>query len=198
MIIRTPRLLLRPWRRADLDLMAEWPRFPDPLDQVWNWPQTLLEQGSADFFFFARSCDRAREEWTITTHCGEVIGSLGIRNIDREARSGRLGLALGFPYIGQGYGGEALRGFLDAFFGPLEFKRMLLEASLYNTHALRLYERLGFRRLRTFWYEQGPQAEFRFLDEPQYEAVRCFFRSNDQMVFAQYVEMELTQDDYTP
>ncbi|HEY0607674.1 MAG TPA: GNAT family N-acetyltransferase [Herpetosiphonaceae bacterium] len=206
MIIRTPRLVLRPMQREDLDAMAAWPRYPDPLDEIFNWPQMIHGNGTADLFFVTRSADPRRREWTIlATPKGHpaptgdmVIGHLGIRDIQPRPHSARLGIGLGLPYTGQGYGEEALRGFLDAFFGPLRFTRLYLDVSLHNTRALRLYRRLGFRELSTFWSELGPAEEHAYLDDPHYDSIREYLRWSAATVYMRYAAMVLDAKEWLP
>jgi len=190
-IISTPRLVLRPWQRSDLDAMADWPRFDDPLDALWNWPHVLREQGSAELFFLMRSLDAQRREWTITTTTGTVVGTLGIRDINEVEGSARLGIGFGKPHIGLGYGFEALSAFLDVFFGRLGFAQMVLDVSLHNTPARRLYERLGFQETDTFWYEAGPVIDHLFLREPRYAAIQEHIRWGTHSVFIRYAAMVL-------
>ncbi|HEX6289205.1 MAG TPA: GNAT family N-acetyltransferase [Herpetosiphonaceae bacterium] len=196
MIISTSRLTLRPLQRSDIDAMARWPRYPDPLDAIWNWPHTLREHGTTDMFFLARTSDHRRREWTITTTDGAVVGHLGLRDIQPGQKSARLGIGMGYPYIGIGYGSEALRAFLDAFFGPLAFARLHLDVSLHNQRALRLYQRLGFRETGTFWYELGAAAEFAFLADPRYESLRQYLRWSVESVCMRYAEMVLDASDW--
>lgn len=198
MIITTPRLVVRPMQREDLDAMADWPRYPDPLDEVYNWPRLLRENGTTDLFFLTRASDHRRREWTILTADGSAIGHLGIRDIQPRPHSARLGIGLGFPYIGQGYGEEALRGFLDAFFGPLRFARLYLDVSLHNTRALRLYRRLGFRELSTFWHDLGPADEYDYLDEQRYDPIREYIRWSAATVYMRYAAMVLYAGDWLP
>jgi RimJ/RimL family protein N-acetyltransferase len=198
MIITTPRLLLRPMQRDDLDAMAEWPRYPEPLDAIFNWPHTLRENDSADLFFLTRSSDHRRREWTIATRAGAVIGHLGIRDIQPRPHSARLGIGLGYPYVAHGYGEESLRAFLDAFFGPLRFARLYLDVSLHNTRALRLYQRLGFREISRFWHELGPADEHAYLDEPRYDPIREYLRWSSGTVYMRYAEMLLQACEWLP
>lgn len=195
MIITSERLVLRPWQRADLDALAALPPFTDPLDESANWPHALAKNGTADLFFFGRSADSQRREWTITTRDGAVIGHLGIRNIEPEAGSARLGIGLGAPFIGQGYGREALTSFLAAFFGPLRLQRLLLDVRGHNLRARRLYEQLGFRSTGTFWQLLGP-AETSALDAPPYAALRDEFRREAGQVLARCIEMTLAADEW--
>lgn len=198
MIITTSRLVVRPMQRADLDAMAEWPCYPDPLDAIFNWPQMLRANGTADLFFLTRTSDHRRREWTILTTSGVVIGHVGIRDIQPRPHSARLGIGLGCSYTGQGYGEEVMRGFLDAFFGPLRFSRLYLDVSLHNTRALRLYRRLGFRELNTFWHELGPAAEHDYLGEPRYDSIREFVRWSAATAYMRYAEMLLHAEDWLP
>lgn len=193
MIISTARLIIRPLQRADLDALAAWPQFTDPLDQSWNWAQQAQANGTTDLLFFTHATNRTRHEWAIT-RVDQVIGYLGIRTINEGERSARLGIGLAAPFVGQGYGLEALRGFGDAYFGALNFDRLLLDVHAHNTRALRLYERLGFQIVRTFWQPTGSPHDFQFLAAPQYATIREHFRQEDQQMLVRCVAMLLTAD----
>lgn len=197
MILETARLLLRPWQRADLDAMAEWPRYPDPLDAPWNWPQQLREQGTADLFYLMRSSSAGRREWTIATHAGTIVGHVGIREI-RPRLSARLGIGFGAPFIGQGYGGEAMRAFLDHAFGRLRLQRLDLDVALHNERARRLYERLGFREAGSSWRPAGSVDDFAFLGTPAYAALRPNFRAENETMLVRSIEMTLAANEWGP
>lgn len=196
MIINAPRVKLRPLRRSDLDAMAQWPPFTDPLDQEWNWPHQLHENGTADLFFLSRSLDPKRQEWAITRRT-EVIGYLGIRAINEEDRSARLGLEVGAPYVGQGYGAEALHAFLHAFFNDLHFHTLRLDVAAHNTRARRLYERCCFRATREWWKDVGLTSAFVFLDRPEYAPVRAYFRAAGDRMTVQMIEMAADHQRWT-
>lgn len=196
MIISTARLIIRPWQLADLHMMATWPRFPDPIDTDWNWPHELNEQGILDLFFAIRSADPKRHEWTILSRQDTIIGYVGLREIDQIDRSARLGIGFGYPYIGQGYGYEALCAFLDAVFSTLQFRSIRLDVGMPNLRARRLYDRLGFRERSTWWRNLGPACNWTFLDDPWYEEVRCFFRWNAHSIYMLCSEMELEAGDW--
>lgn len=188
-IIETPRLTLRPLRRADIDAMAQWPRYPDPLDDPWNWPHTLHGAGTTDLWFALLTLDDRRREWAIIREKA-VIGHLGLRQIDEDEGSARLGMLLGRPFRGQGYGSEALRGFLGAFFGPLGFTLMRLDVAACNPIALRLYEQIGFRRVGTVWRPLDlPDPSV--LADPRCNPIRPYLRHDEHGVAAQHIAMEL-------
>ncbi len=196
MIISTDRLILRPWQLADLLVMAAWPRFTSPLDADWNWPQELSDQGMLDLFFAIRNVDPKRRHWTILTKQDEVVGYIDLRDLDQAERSTRLGIQLGQPYIQQGYGSEALRAFLDTYFGVLQFRCIRLDVGLPNLRARRLYERLGFRAVHTFWRSLGSAVEWSALHHPRYASLQEMLCWSMGSVYMQHVEMELTAEEW--
>jgi len=186
-------LLVRPLQHADLLAMAAWPPFADPLDRAWNWPQELARLGSLDLFFVMRANNPRRREWAIT-RASDVIGYLGIRDIDRAARSSRLGIGLGAPYVGRGYGTEALSAFVGQYFGALEFRVLRLDVAAHNLRARHLYERLGFRELGQRWQDDGAAEDWAFLSASRYDALREHFDPRGGRMFARTIEMELRME----
>lgn len=195
-IITTPRLLLRPWKRSDLEAMADWPPFTDPLDAEWNWPRILQERGTLNLFWTSRNIDPQRMEWTICLRNTTIIGYLSIRNIDHDTGSAWLGIGFGSPYIGQGYGSEALGHFLDHYFGMLKFRFMQLDVALYNARARRLYQQLGFQEARTFWHQPELPLDWKFLDDPRYASIRHLFRHGRDETYVQCLHMILSAQDW--
>lgn len=190
MIITTERLVLRPLQRDDLRAMARWPRFTDPLDLVWNWPQQLHENGTADLFWWSRALDNRRREWAIL-HENQVIGYLSLRDINEVERSGWLGIGFGAPYVGQGYGAEALRMFVQVCFGQLALHTLQLDVAAHNGRARRLYDRLGFRAARSWWQDAGLARDFTFLATAEYAAIRPYFRAAGLRMQMQVITMAL-------
>jgi RimJ/RimL family protein N-acetyltransferase len=170
--------------------MASWPPFDDPLDLYWNWSRRMQVEGSLDLFFFSHASDATRAAWTILTR-DTVVGLLQLKHIRRAEGEAELGIAFGAPWVGQGYGREALSAFLRLFFGPAGFGTMRLEVAPTNIRALRLYRRLGFVETSRFWRYAGPAHEFDFLDLPEYAAMRPCFRYTGAGVYQVFAEMRL-------
>src|SRR4030042_973088 len=117
------RITIRSMKPGDLDAMAQWRPFADPLYQPFDFPR----QGRADYmrWFEWRSRDPSRRLYTIVNQDSKVIGSLTLRDIERR-ESARLGITIGADYVSQGYGTEAMVLFLDHFFGEMGFATMVL------------------------------------------------------------------------
>jgi RimJ/RimL family protein N-acetyltransferase len=78
------------------------------------------------------------------------VGHLSLRQIDHP-RTARLGITIGAEFTGRGYGQDSLYTFLDYYFGQLGFREMRLDVSGANMRARRLYRKLGFKQLYSFW-----------------------------------------------
>ncbi len=189
--LRSRRLGLRPLVRADLDAMAAWPPFTAPLDQEWNWPRRLHQSGMLDLFFASHAGDASRRAWAIREG-SQVVGLVQLSHIRRPEADARLGIALGAPWTGRGYGREALDVFLDACFGPMQLRTLGLEVALANTRAVKLYQRLGFEETKRFWRDAGGAEDYCFLDEQEYAGVRQYFRRANGGVYQMYAEMMLS------
>jgi RimJ/RimL family protein N-acetyltransferase len=189
-MLSTLRLRLRPWRREDLDVMANWPPFTEPLDQIWNWPQRLRAEGSLDLFFFSHASDPARAAWTILLD-DAAVGLLQLKQIRPAEGNAEFGIAFGSSWVGQAYGYEALKAFFGFYFGPAGFRVLRLEVAPANLRAHRLYTRLGFEETARFWRFAGSASEYAFLDRVGYAEVRPYFRQTGSGVYQLYVEMRL-------
>jgi RimJ/RimL family protein N-acetyltransferase len=149
--------------------------------------------GTLDLFFLSQSADPSRRAWTIR-QSDVVIGLLQLKQIRPVERDAFLGIALGCPWVGQGYGREALSAFLEAYFERIHFACVRLEVGMANERARRLYDALGFRETRRFWRDAGLAEPYRFLDEPRSAALRPYFRHATGGVYQLYSEMNLTAE----
>jgi RimJ/RimL family protein N-acetyltransferase len=171
-LLHGPRVVIRCMRRADLDAMAEWRPFADPLYQPFDFP--LRGTDEYDEWFDWRSKDPTRRLFTILDECRQVIGSLTLREV--RDRSARLGITIGADYVSRGYGSEALHLFLDSFFGSMGFEEMKLDVAATNLRALRIYRALGFREVGQH-YRPADHPSYRELrNDPRYQHLHDCFR----------------------
>jgi RimJ/RimL family protein N-acetyltransferase len=89
----------------------------------------------------------------------QLIGATGFHEIDFRCRHASFGIVLGDKSAwGKGYGTEATRLLLGYAFESLNLNRVWLHVYEYNARALRVYDKLGFRRegvLRQHTYRDG-------------------------------------------
>ena len=181
--------------------MAHWRPLADPLYQAFDFPQRSLAEHHA--WFDKRVNDPTRRLFAVEDETGQVIGSLTLRDID-GVRSARLGITLGADFVSRGYGAEALRIFLETFFGTpvleqsegMGFAQMDLDVAATNQRALRCYRSLGFRQVGQH-YEAAYHPSYRILGrEPRYRHLRPCFRRLGTIVQVLFYDMALTRQEF--
>ena len=192
MQVRTARLVIRPLQRADVDAMAIWQPFADPLLARYNLPNQSAKE--RDDWFALRSGDPARREFAVEAS-GQVVGRISLRDVD-DHRASRLGISIGAEFIDHGLGTEALDGFLDWYFDEGGFSVMALDVSAANRRAVHVYQKLGFRHVEDVYQPVGDEAMVAFLDDPRYTGLRAYFRRQDGQTEALFHEMELTRQEW--
>lgn len=143
-LLRTDRLVLRPFTEADVDdvfaFAAEeaWSRYLDP---VVPYPYVR-----ADAEDYVGRCLVAMDKHPFAIERdGRVIGSLEIRpTSDRPVAE--LGWSLGTEHWGQGLMTEAVRAALDHAFRDLGMLRCFARADLRNVGSWRVMEKVGMTR----------------------------------------------------
>ncbi len=185
---------LRWWESRDDVVQRSWPYYDDPCNALWNIPRSMSFYDS--LFGSYSAFAHIRRVWAIENERGTLIGRISLREIDQSKKQARLGISMGAPYLGQGYGTEALALFLDYFFGEFGFACMVLDVAAFNRRAVRCYERLGFRCIADEWRKTASESAFRALTDPRCQDLRAYFRYDRACVWVQFLEMELTGDEW--
>ena len=140
--LRTPRLLLRPYRFDDVDAVfaygsdEEWGRYLDV-------PQPYTRRSAEEDVARAILADEASPMWAIV-HEGSVRG--GITLIDRGAAAAELGYSLARPLWGRGLMTEAATAVVAHGFETLGLVRIYASTDVRNTASWRVMEKLGMQR----------------------------------------------------
>ena len=146
-VVRTERLLLRPFRPVDVD--AVFRACQDPEHRRWlpNLPEPYTRADAEQFVTGVAA--RGRAEGTALDTAveagGELVGACGVRYFDERP----LGPMVGYwtaPWArGRGYAAEATRALADWAFRH-GAARVHLFADVGNAASQRVAERAGFRR----------------------------------------------------
>ena len=150
-VLKTKRLILRPWRQEDLDDFYEYASV-DGVGQMAGWlpheskekTQTILDSFISGKKTFALELD------------GKVIGSLGIELYKEEEfpeldkLQGRsIGYVLSKAYWGQGLMPEAVQAVLKYLFENVGFDFLVVSHYVWNGQSRRVIQKSGFRYLKT-------------------------------------------------
>jgi RimJ/RimL family protein N-acetyltransferase len=155
------RIVLREYRKEDLEPMRKWvndPAVVDNLSDIFLYPNTLTSTEQ-----FLNSMLEGRKEvkgFVIAVRPNEAyIGQIDLFKIDWKNRYARLGIVIGCAENrGQGYGSEAIRLIQSFVFERLNLNKLELDVHDYNRPAIRCYQKCGFKeegRLRQTFYING-------------------------------------------
>lgn len=138
------RIVLRPMTAQDTERIIRWRNkervrsrfvYREPFTKQGheNWTRTMVDTGRAVQFIICEK-DGMRP-----------VGSVYLRDIDRENRTAEYGIFLGEDdAAGKGYGTEAARLACGFAFDVLGLKKLFLRVFTDNTAAVKSYEKAGF------------------------------------------------------
>ena len=154
-ILKTERMILRPWRQSDLEDFFEYASV-DGVGQMAGWlphenrevSQTILDSFVGKKKTFALEYE------------GKVIGSLGIELYNEEkfpelkdVSCREIGYVLSKDYWGRGLMPEALKEVIRYLFEDVGLDAILCGHFLWNRQSERVQEKCGFRHYAYGTYE---------------------------------------------
>jgi RimJ/RimL family protein N-acetyltransferase len=168
--LETRRLLLRHFRDSDLQEFLSYRC--DPLVaqfQGWDLPYKR-ETGLAFIEEMKNALPGVPGKWfQIAIELKSknlLVGDCAFHIWANDVRQAYIGITLGRPNWGKGYGEEASRGFLDYLFRELNLHRVVAEVDVNNIASATLLKRLGFRQeaqlIENIWFKGAWGSEFHF------------------------------------
>lgn len=148
--IRTPRLLLRPFTRADVDDVWEYQRRPE-VARYMSWEPRNRAQTEAAVAQMARE-DRLAGEGdclslaVVRADLDRVVGQVELVWHSTASRQGEVGYIFSPDHHGQGLATEAAHEMLRVGFEGLGLHRIVGRCHAENRASARLLERLGMRK----------------------------------------------------
>jgi RimJ/RimL family protein N-acetyltransferase len=166
--LRTARLLLRPWRAADIPAFAGLSADPE----VMQFLRPLPDRPAAEAWVKEAQAHWRRHgfgRWVVELP-GEApfVGVIGLTRVRYAAHftpAVEIAWRLARRYWGRGYATEAARAALDYGFGTLGLEEIVAITVPANLRSCRVMERLGMTRL--------PQEDFDHPDAPEGPLRRC-------------------------
>lgn len=184
---QTEHTIIRPWNRYDDERSYRWPPYNDPFESIWNL-QRAQSPFNGNWF---NDMLTARRHWAVESRSGELMGRISLRDIDSAKKQARLGITFSAAFVGRGLGTEAMRGFLDLFFGELGFATMVLDVASVNERAVRSYRSLGFTQIDSDWRTAYYSDDLPSLENPLYAHLKPHIRNTDGLLSIEFFEMQL-------
>ncbi len=190
LVIHGPRIDLRPLRRSDAPSLYKYARNREV--SRWTYvPHPYRPEHAEQFLNVVRLWSRKK----IATHfgivwreSGEVIGVVGLFDIDQRNKSTEIGYWLGLKYRGMGVATEAVSLTVKYCFETLKLHRVYAHVFIGNTASERLLLNLGFklegleresRRRRGRWMDTKLYAVLRYeFHMPRQHPAQSHLRAN--------------------
>ena len=154
--IRTERLLLRPLRMSDVDVVYQYAQDPE-WARYLDVPQPYLRSDAEDFLGRQLAKSWSEEpDWAVVSD-GKVIGGVSLHDRDRERRTVELGYAVARAHWSQGFATEAVKAVVTAVFRNLSFKTVSARADVRNIASWRVMEKVGMTR-KPIVHEDSPSG----------------------------------------
>lgn len=115
------------------------------------------------------------------------IGFIGLKNINPILKRAKLGIVFDPNFVSKGYGYDAIKEILALFFIKMGYRSLYLDVNTFNTRALRLYEKSGFKvtsKSKEVFENQNirPDGE-NFIEEKG-------------LIYSKIINMKISKDDY--
>jgi UDP-4-amino-4,6-dideoxy-N-acetyl-beta-L-altrosamine N-acetyltransferase len=151
---------------TDLELIWKWINLPGVHDFIQ--PRTFLTRDDVRQKFLKKPSEPAELHYMIYSRPGEKpIGVVSLKNIHMLNRRGELSLFVGEEQDRhRGYGRSATQKVLQVAFQQLNLHKVFLEVYDFNTNAIDLYRKLGFKSegvLRSHSFKNGQYHDLHIM-----------------------------------
>lgn len=174
MILRTQRLILRPWRAHDAAALYEYASDPR-VGPMAGWPVHTSVQNSLEIINGPLGSE---ETYAVTlAENDKPVGSIGIMlgkasNLDIPGDEGEIGYWIAVPYWGQGLIPEAAEEIIRHGFGDLKLKRIWCGYFDGNDKSRRVGEKCKFKYCRT------ETKEYPLINAVKTQHITCLTRED--------------------
>lgn len=146
-IIKTNRLILRPWKEEDLEDFYEYARV-DGVGQMAGWlPHENIEKSKAILDLFIKGKKTFAIEFN-----GKTIGSVGVELYNEKEfpefdnlLGRKFGYVLSKDYWGQGLMPEAVKALTDYLFEKENLDFIMIDHFIRNNQSRRVVEKCGYK-----------------------------------------------------
>lgn len=148
-ILKTQRLILRPWSEKDLEPFAKMNADPRVMEY---FPATLSKTESDQLAqrLQAKINEKDWGFWAVSIPgIAEFIGFIGLNHVDRESFSApftpavEIGWRIAFEHWGKGYATEGAKAALAYGFETLNLNEIVSFTAVQNMRSRRVMERIG-------------------------------------------------------
>lgn len=192
MVINSKRLIIAPLRIEDAYEMKNWGLHDNPLFEDYNFPFERDEEVKKWFRY--KTYTIKNKYYSVKDKNSKLVGYLGIKNRSFIRKSSFLGIVFDPNNINKGFGTESLIAFLDYYFNRLRMKVIYLEVAEFNHRALKVYEKLGFKKIG-YYLDYFPFQEIDVTHKDFIEA-KSYFVIDGEKIYNYIYKMKLDKEGF--
>lgn len=187
--IKGQRIIIGKLKLEDVFAMRNWGTHENPLLEDYNFPD--MNDREIRIWYRMKTANICDKYFGIKDYDGILIGYMGIKDIKFFRKTSTLGLVLDPNKIDQGYGTDVLQTFLENYFTEMKMKKMILEVSMFNKRAYRLYEKMGFEK--NYMYKDEFFNQYLNFSSPYYQEEKSSFEIINGKIYNYIYKMTLTK-----
>ncbi len=186
------KTIVRGFERIDCDRMSQWGLHRDPLLAEYNRrPST---SSGWDEWFRERVAGDGVHALAVDSYVEKLVGWITLSDVSFDYGRAVLGIELNPDCVHEGFGSDAIRTLLGAYFGSWNFRKLYLEVAAPNLSARRCYEKCGFVMMGRKWLSGPRDLSMGVLQEDPYRKLHgCFRMLNGEIEILHY-DMKATAD----
>jgi len=173
-VVKTDRLILRPFEKSDFEDVVSYYALPD-VQRYLDWKARDKVEAKSAFEQMRKQRRLSRPGEVLSLAVvrktdGKVIGHVSLGYMDATAAQCEIRFAIGPAFRRKGYGGEAVRAAISMGFDDYKFHRIYARTAGKNDGSARLLKNLGmrleahYREHALFQGEWDEELHFAILD----------------------------------
>lgn len=183
---------IKPLVFEDAKLLRKWDKFENPLLEGYNY-NSLTEDQEKIWFLIKQKRFRS-EYFSIKNENNDLIGFIGLKNIDYRLKTAKLGIVISPRYVSKGYGKKVLKDFLDICFIQKKYKRINLEVNKWNIRAINLYKKFNFKKEKEeFQKFENQEID---LENEKFKEIRENFKIENGIIYSKIIHLTLNRREY--
>jgi RimJ/RimL family protein N-acetyltransferase len=147
--LETERLRLRTLRLGDVSVVARLAGRPEIADTTLSIPHPYSVQQARDWIRQHSEGQTGGKEMVFaifTKNEPALVGTIGLKDIDREHRQAEMGFWIGVEFWGRGYATEAAALVLRFAFEQIKLNRVCAHYMVRNPASGRVLQKVGMKR----------------------------------------------------
>lgn len=180
------------FKREDVKKLRTWTRNNDYLLHDYD---VIIDDEEEEEAFYSLKKRSLFKRYYKAVYKGELIAYIGMKKINYFLRKSELSIVMNPARQNAGFGYKIMKIYLDKYFNEMRYRKISLEVNAFNKRAIRLYEKLGFKR-KAYYLDLYNNQDINRLSADFLANREHFIIDDGDNILSYIYAMELTKDDF--